>query len=690
MGRQVGGRLSGDEGRRCVGRLLDGFFDELGIEAAVGQDRGAARLRPLARLLVPRPGQVEGGVLHIGRGRLQLGRRPPDLSGAGLGPGAQVGAPIPQQQRLEGGCGGRCAALGFGGDEGRVAAWLLSASRRDWHQERWLGRTGGPGCQIDTRLSFYVLRSSCGQGPLERCRNACPAHEPPSRTPAQHRRRRVAQQRQAAIVGAPGGNHSADHGPGAARASDHRRLEGRPRAATGCSEGRSASAQERGSLSAPLGLGRAHQRLGHRPAADQRGGHPRLGSRGRWGSRSAPAQAQGRAQAAHRSADETDAAQQAGQRLLGHHQAQQQVHQPHRRHGRQAAASRTASGHREEADDHPGQRQQHHALEKDGDIVADDARRKALQGQVEGKDGRHRKEDEHHARRQPQRDLQHPVGQDEKAQDEAQELRPQRRLGIVQHRPGVAQRVVGVAGGLAVQHGRVVYAVVVQVAHALAAAVGDLVGEDRQVGLEDLGRAGAGEAQQDLDHVARAAGDGAAGHGSCHLLREVHPPGLQFGVDAGRVQQVGLDGQAPDGRPLEGDQLQVGPEGAGQEGQAKEAQADRQAAADQVVDGASDDGVEGFGDDRAKEGGKVGAKEADQAADLEDAPQEHAADAGRVLQGLDQGGLQAVEGLLEPAGDGLSGAGGRGVGHRRWESDKEEHDQQGTCCEGGWVLFGWD
>ncbi len=86
----------------------------------------------------------------------------------------------------------------------------------------------------------------------------------------------------------------------------------------------------------------------------------------------------------------------------------------------------------------------------------------------------------------------------------------------------------------------------------------------------------------------------------------------------------------------------------GQQRQAEQPQTDHQAAADQVVDGAGDDGIEHLGDDRAKERSKAGAKEADQAADLEDAPQQHAADAGGVLQGHDQGSFQRVDGLLEP------------------------------------------
>ncbi len=49
-------------------------------------------------------------------------------------------------------------------------------------------------------------------------------------------------------------------------------------------------------------------------------------------------------------------------------------------------------------------------------------------------------------------------------------------------------------------------------------AVGDAIGKDRQVGIGVLGRAGAGDAQQHLDHVARTAGDGAGGHGGDHLF----------------------------------------------------------------------------------------------------------------------------------------------------------------------------
>jgi hypothetical protein len=119
--------------------------------------------------------------------------------------------------------------------------------------------------------------------------------------------------------------------------------------------------------------------------------------------------------------------------------------------------------------------------------------------------------------------------------------------------------------------------------------------------------------------------------------------------------------------------LRSGQKGRASRERPKRPQADHQAAPDQVVDRAGDDGVEGLGDDRAEEARQVGSgeivtEEADQATDLEHAPQQHATDAGGILQGLDQGNLELVEHVLQPAGQRESERGGVGSAG----SDEEE------------------
>ena len=104
------------------------------------------------------------------------------------------------------------------------------------------------------------------------------------------------------------------------------------------------------------------------------------------------------------------------------------------------------------------------------------------------------------------------------------------------------------------------------------------------------------------------------------------------------------------------------------------------------MDAAGDDSVEGFGDDGAKQGGEVVAQETYHTANLQDAPQEYAADARQVLQGLDQGGLEAVEGLLEPTGDALQWperARRRGVCGAWLDGRQDQHGEEGHGDEGG-------
>jgi hypothetical protein len=117
LGREVGRCLSGDQRRSRIGLLLDHLFDELGIEAAIGQDWRASLLFPLACLLVSGPGQVEGSVFDVGRGGLQLGGGLLDLLGTRLAPAGQASGLIPHEERLEGYRRRRCAGLCIGGNE---------------------------------------------------------------------------------------------------------------------------------------------------------------------------------------------------------------------------------------------------------------------------------------------------------------------------------------------------------------------------------------------------------------------------------------------------------------------------------------------------------------------------------------------------------------------------------------------